>query len=163
MFTPAETHALFTRVFDRLVEKGWIHKLTFTQGKGWHVGWSERGTLAAIRLKQWDDALAISEADERPLIFDELAQGITLHPLSNATTLDVALSPLVNAGLAEHVFVARDRGVAIAWTPAGLEFLDALNGWLGELGLHGDEDGLIAFFQIIQGWAPDGSTRVKFQ
>lgn len=162
MFTDSEMRALFGRIMDRMVEAQWLHSYTFTEGKGYHLNWIERGTLAAMQLKDWGERLRLLGADERPLLLFHLANGNLPHPDSNAATVNAVLRPLADAGLASHAVFRSGVGCELVWTASGVAFCDEFIGLVSELGLTIDEDELLILFQIAAGWAPGLDTPVKF-
>jgi hypothetical protein len=79
-YTPAELHAQFTRVTERLQQAGWLRWAKFTEGKGWHLVWTEEGGLKAALLKDICRRAELVDGDAVPLAFDVAAHGGGLPP-----------------------------------------------------------------------------------
>ena len=129
--THAQMETLFTRVFDRMVEAGWIHHYTFTTGKGFRPAWTVTGTARASRFSFIIKGCGLDEGDKSALIFDKLAHGERL-PDGFSVAGDIPED------------VTRDWRDGVA-----------------ELGLRGDEDGLLGMVHIILGWQPDSETPIE--
>lgn len=114
-----------------MVQAGWLKSHIFTTGNGHHLVWTPQGGQRAVLLKDVASSHGLDQDDRAPLCFDILCQGKSL--------------PAGVSGAAEV-----DPLVAGFWQEC-----------VGELGLHGDEDGLIALIQIVDGWAPDGETEIR--
>jgi hypothetical protein len=132
MFTNDEMKSLFTRVLDRMVEARWIHHYTFTNGKGFRPAWTLAGVAHANRFNFIIKGCGLDEGDKSALIFDKLAHGESL-PVGFSFIGDIPED------------VARDWRDGVA-----------------ELGLRGDEDGLLTMVHIIEGWKPDLDTPIEF-
>lgn len=152
----------FENVMDLMVQAGWLRSYTLTDGKGYHLNWLEKGSIAAMKLSQWARSLNILATDERAQIICELAVGRTVNPASNGATINNAITPLVQAGFADRANFREREGAEIIWTPAGLAFCDELAGCLTDLHLPNTEDHTLVLFHIAEGWAPDMNTPVKF-
>ncbi len=132
MFTDDESKTLFTRIFDQMVKARWIHHYTFTEGKGIRPAWTAIGVARATRFSFIIKGCGLDEGDKNALIFDMVVHSECL-PDGFRFIGDVPED------------VARDWREGIA-----------------ELGLRGDEDGLLAMVHIIEGWKPDLDTPVEF-
>lgn len=133
MFTDSEIRALFERVLNRMLRAGWVHHFTFTEGKGWHINWIGDGIERACLLKQISISLRLNMDDRAPLFFDILAHGERLPETAPV----------------DHNYRV-DPTIAQYWSQS-----------IDQLGLHGDEDGLLVMVQIVIGWAPDLNTPLK--
>ena len=131
MFTKDESKELFTRVMDRMVEARWLKSYTFTDGKGYHLTWTEAGTERALSLKKIAESFRLIDDDRAALGFDVLAHGDSLLPFMRPYKLD--------------------ESVAGFWRES-----------IEQVGLHGDQDGLLALVHIIIGWTPGLDTPLKF-
>ena len=131
-FTNDELKALFTRVMDRMVVAGWLHRHTFTEGKGFHLTWTVSGAKRTCLLK----SIAILfprnvDADRAPVARGILAQGAHFPAVPRPTELDPELAEFWRQGVAE-------------------------------LGLVGDPDGLLGLVHVLLTWAPDSDTPMVF-
>jgi len=164
MLSTGEMHRLHEDLFDRMLAAGWVKKHTFTQGKGWHVGWTTKGANEALYLKTLRHDLDLGAADERPVIASILAHGVTPDPRSNAETINAALRPFLRAGLLFRGVFVHGKYCEVSWTKAGEEFCARLCGLLDELKIEmADEDRLMALFSIAEGWAPDVDTKIVIE
>jgi hypothetical protein len=87
-FTPEESKNLFTRIMDRMVAIGWLHSYTFTDGKGYHLNWTEVGTERAMCLKKIALTFDLKNDDRAPVAFDIIAQGDSLRGFVRPFELD---------------------------------------------------------------------------
>jgi len=157
-----QSRQAFERILVRMLAAGWVRQYAFSQGNVTHLTWTERGGLAAVRLKEWSEALHLLPHDNWPLLLDILAQGLALHPASHADNATKFLAGLVPAGFARQAsFNSRD-GSTVLWTAAGRTCLGLFRGMVVDLGLSGDEDGLLVLFHIAVSWAPDLDTPLRF-
>lgn len=131
-FTNDEAKAIFTRVMDRMVQAGWLHSHTFTEGKGFHLNWTEAGAQRARLLHSIATAFRLNGHDYRPTVaFDKLAHGEHLPDYARSFELDPK--------------------VAALWRQS-----------VEELSLHGDADGLLGMVHVVLSWAPDADTPIVF-
>ena len=127
-----ETKELFTRVFDQMVKARWIHHYTFTDGKGFRPAWTVLGAQRTAKFILIIKGCGLDEGDKNAFIFDKVAHD---EPLPK-----------------EFQFVGKVPD-------------DMKRDWregVAELGLRGDEDGLLAMVHIIEGWKPGPDTPVQF-
>ncbi len=153
--TKEEMDALHTRLFDRMVERGWLLRYTLTKGKGFHLTWLKKGAMASVLLKNWGLALRIPDGDNYAFIVTELAHGSYFDPRSAPNPIRAVLASLKAAGFAHRAEWISGIGIDIHWTSDGEDFKTALCELVDDLGLRGDEDGLLCLFSIADGWAPD--------
>ena len=164
MFTQEELHKINEDLFERMLIAGWLKKFTFTEGKGWHLGWTEKGSLVAIDLKKIRGELELGAADERPVIASILAHGFTPDPRSVAETINAAFKPFLKRQYAARAIFVHGKYCEVDWTKKGEGFCESLVGWLAELKIEmNDEDRLIALFGVADTWAPDENTKVVFE
>ena len=119
-----EPRQIFTRILDLMLKAGWLHHHAYTEGKGFHLAWSVKGAARASGLSRIIQGCSLDEGDKTPLVFDILAYG---------ERLPSGFSFLGDAPDEEKA----------AWREA-----------VAELGLRGDEDGLLAMVHIVEGWKP---------
>lgn len=132
MFTSEEMAALYTRVLDRMVGAGWLHRYTFTEGSGYRLAWTLDGGTKAIRLAGIIDAMGLEDGDRNAALFDKFAHGERLPDGFGI------LGDIPDA-------VTRD------WREA-----------VGEIGVRGDEDGLLILVHIVKRHEPGLETPVEF-
>lgn len=160
MFTNQEMHAINDDLFSRMLVAGWLKNYTFTQGKGWHLQWTETGALAALELKKMRHDLALGGGDERPVIASILAHGQSPDIRSLAKTVNDALRPFLTSGLASRALFVHMKYCEVQWTKDGERFCARLVEMLAALKIEmGDQDRLIALFTAADGRAPDGETK----
>lgn len=161
--TNARFRAAFDGIFTRMLQAEWLKDFTYTKGKGFHVRWQEAGTLAALELEEWIDALALDQADERPQLAHIFAQGGCALPGSASNAVTPVLESLLRAGWATHARMG-PSGSEIAWTPAGVSACDRWVLRTAALGLHRDADAdtLLALVHALRGWGPNGDTKIEF-
>jgi hypothetical protein len=75
VFTNDTMKTLFLRVMDRMIEAGWLHSHTFTDGKGYHLAWTPSGTRRSIILKKISTYYRLLSEARAPLTFDRVAHG----------------------------------------------------------------------------------------
>ncbi|MBX3747312.1 MAG: hypothetical protein KF833_18540 [Verrucomicrobiae bacterium] len=135
MFADAELNALYVRVLDRMVATGWIHRYTFTEGKGFHITWTlPVGVQRARGLKQIIQAFGLDADDRGLLALSILSRRLRLP---EGWVLEADCRDLTDPAL-----------------------LDLVNHLFEELGIHDDEDGLLVLGMIVTGWAPDRDTQI---
>jgi len=138
MPTDAEMRAQFERVMERMVAAGWLQNFTYTEGKGFHLGWKAEGAQRAILLRQIHGAFRLYENNGAGIIlFYKFAQGQSLGADSSP-----ALEGFWRRQAAKEV------------TEFCLECCK-------ELSLSEEEDFLVLIHIILE-WAPDGGTPAKF-
>lgn len=155
---PLDAEGLTKDILDRLVRETWVKHYTYTDGKGYLIGWTPHGGMTAMAMKEWREKLALGDGDERPLILDLLAHGLMPHPASNATTINAAFIPYVQSGLAVRATFTQNVGCDIEWTEFGRKFLANYATLVDALKISGDEDRLIMFFTVMACWAPNWDT-----
>lgn len=128
MFTKEQIEALYSRVLDRMVLAGWVHRYTFTDGKGLRVAWTDRGAIKAIGLGVIVDTFGLHNGDRGGELFDKAAHG---------------------EGLPDGTGIVGDipDSMYSDW-----------RAWVGELGLRGDADGLFGMVHIVREWGPSLDT-----
>ena len=162
MFTSDEMKAQFSDVMDRMVAARWLKNYTFTTGKGFHLGWTETGSIAALDLKIMAHDLELLDADARPMIAHILAQGIGLDGTCDAKVINAALRPFNEGGFfVGNVVYFHGVNLEWKWSEKGAQFARRLSELVGALGIEaGDEDRLLVMFHIAEGWAPGPDTKV---
>lgn len=120
------------RVMELMLRAGWLRNFTFTDEKGFHLGWSGRGGKLAQSLKQIILSYGLIDDARTLLIFEKLAHGEQLP-------LGISIKGKL------------DAEDALLWREA-----------VAELGLKGDADGLLVLCHIIDGWAPGAATKIQF-
>jgi hypothetical protein len=129
--TNEQIKALYTGVMDRMVATGWLLSYTFTECKGFHLNWTERGGLQAMAIKRIAETYGLADDDRAPVCFDKLTRG---------ESLPADVRPF-----------KPEPELAALWREA-----------VDQLGLIRDEDNLLSFVHTVLGWAPMGSTQVRF-
>lgn len=163
MFTDAEMRKLFESVMDRMIKCGWLHSYFYTDGKGFHLNWTERGTFVSQRLKLWDSQLSLHDGDTCPILACELVHDGRLPAPLNVTTAEKVLDGLLKAGYASTARVDVPAGLLVVdYTPAGVRFRQEFREFIAELGLPRTEDDLLTLFIVASGWAPDANTPIRF-
>ena len=69
MFTNDQAHALFERVFEQMLKARWLYEWSFTDGKGWKLGWTAQGAQRAVLLKKMIVAFRLANDDRAPIAF----------------------------------------------------------------------------------------------
>jgi hypothetical protein len=123
MFTEEEMRAGFDKVLDRMTVAGWLHSHTYTVGKGHFLTWTERGHAVSGYLRLIAESFRLDNGDAAPVAFGVVCQG---QSFPGFTLTPEELDPELRKFWCDHV---------------------------GELGLHGDEDGLLVLVQVLKGWA----------
>lgn len=131
-FTDAQMKTLFTGVMDLMVQARWLRSYTFTEGKGYHLTWTEAGAERACVLKKIADTFQLESDDRAPLVFDSYAHGSPLPP---------------GAAIKGEL----DQNILAYWRES-----------VAQLTLPRDEDHLLALVHIATGWAPDVNTPLRF-
>ena len=132
MFTDDQMKALFTGVMDQMVHAQWLHSYMLTDGKGYHLTWTEPGTQRALLLKRIAESHRLTSDDRAPLAFDAVVHGT---PLPAAVAFKGEM----------------DKDVAAFWREC-----------IAQLQLPRDQDNLLALVQIVIAWALDSDTPVRF-
>jgi hypothetical protein len=155
---PIDADGLAKDILDRLVRATWIKQYTYTDGKGYDIGWSPHGGMTAMALKEWRKKLDLGGGDGRPLILDIFAHGLSPDPASEPATVMAALQYYVTSGLCSRAIFKPKIGCDIVWTDFGRDFLKNFAVLIDKLKISGDQDRLIIFFSLIECWAPDWDT-----
>ncbi len=110
---------------DAMVLAGWLKAHTWTEGKGHHLVWNPEGAQRAGLLRLTDQMFGLTQADEAAHVF--------------------------------HVACTGDRLLPAVGGPVEIDdsFAEFFTQCSRELGLDGDEDGLMAMVHIAVGWGPD--------
>lgn len=149
---PEELHRRFEEMFQRMLRAGWIHQLVFTEGKGWKPRFTKDGAAALKVIRHYSDTFGIVEADQAGRLVHIVAKGLSLGGLA-ATPLAAAFAGmLMEASFATGARI-EDGRMIVSWTPAGLDFQRVLCRSIDELGLSSDEDEMLTFFHVCDGWA----------
>jgi hypothetical protein len=75
VFTDEQIDALFGRLFERMLLARWLREVRFTDGKGWRLVWTVKGTQRAFLLRQIVVAFRLTDDDRAPIAFDIFTQG----------------------------------------------------------------------------------------
>ena len=126
-----DVHRWHDDIFTRMAKAGWVESFAYTEGKGWFVTWTVTGMGQAKVLKALSEQLGLRTHDLAPLAFD-------------AFTRDLPLPEGLNVQIGEiHPMVKE------AWREA-----------VDQIGLAGNEDGLLILMHLVSGYAPDENTRI---
>ncbi len=158
----AQMKALFERVMDRMVKAGWLLSYTFSEGHGFHLNWTEAGTLASVQLKKWAEALGLLDSDDRPVFCYELSKGHSLGGPFPDAMVKAQLARYVQSGFASSAELRDGNVCDLVLTDSGRAFHAGLLAAVDTLGLRPDLDHLLALFHVASGWAPGPETETRF-
>ncbi len=78
MFTATQMHELHEDVFNRMLKAGWLQSFNFTEGVGWDLAWTAKGTGRSARVKDIAISYGLADDDGAPAAFDVLCHGEAL-------------------------------------------------------------------------------------
>ena len=118
-----EMRRLFERVMDAMIRNRWLESYRFTEGKGFHLVWSERGGETAQALKDIVVTYDLLHGDDAPYLFYVACHGTALSG-----------------------FHCRPEDL----DPSLTEFF---KGAAHSLGIYGSKEDLRTLVHIVDGWA----------
>lgn len=75
MDSPESLHAALEDMMNRMVLAGWLKAYRWTEGKGWHLVWSELGARKSRLLKMIIEAHSLLDDDRAAMAYDVVAKG----------------------------------------------------------------------------------------
>lgn len=88
MFTNEEIEKLYVELFDKMTLVGWLKRFTFTDGKGYHLTWTEEGSARSVFLKIIAEKFSLTKDDRAPHVFDTVAHGGALPSCAKPFKVD---------------------------------------------------------------------------
>jgi hypothetical protein len=127
-----DVHRWHEELFSRMAKAGWVESFAYSEGKGWFVTWTVAGAGQAQVLHALSERMGLRNHDLAPLAFDAFVRD---EPIPKGLAVEVApLHPVVKQGWCEAI---------------------------DQLGLRGDEDGLLILMHLLATYAPDHTTPVR--
>lgn len=121
--TNDQMKALYSGVMDRMVAAGWLLSYTFTEGKGFHLNWSEAGGIGSMALKLIAETYSLADDDRSAVCFDKLTRGERLPPGVRPFKPDAKLAALWREAV-DQLGVIRDEDnllilvhTVLGWAP----------------------------------------------
>ena len=129
-----DVHRWHEEIFTRMAKAGWVESFVYTEGRGWFLTWTVAGAGQAQVLKALSEKMGLHGNDVAAVAFDAVARDQPLPEGVTGTT--GVIHPLVKA----------------AWCEA-----------VDQLGLAGNEDGLLILMHLVAGYAPNHTTPIEGQ
>lgn len=148
---PEKLHGLFEDMFHRMMRAGWIGQLAYTDGKGWKPGFTKEGAAALKVIRHYSNTFGIVDADQAGRLVHIVAKGLGLGDLAQGPLPAAFAGMLIEQSFATGARIEGDRMI-VSWTPEGLVFQGVICRAIDQLALRPDDDEMLTFFHIADGW-----------